>query len=270
MREHACQLGPHQQLAGIVTEPSVSARPISCLLINAGLVPKFGPYRIYAQLARSLAYEGFRTLRIDLGGLGDSPLVNSHEPLCERTAREIAIAIDHLQTLGDFEGVIVGGLCSGADDALRHAEHDARVTGVVLVDPFSYSTPSSRRRYLAMRLVGRTLRTLLAYRTRPRAASLGVRDVHLVEYRYMEQPESRRILAALLDRGVHVHFVYTGGMRDKFNHPFQLQQMFPDLDLSKRVTLDHFPRTEHTQVLAEDRAALVEAITRRLTLAGPR
>ena len=269
MREIACQLGPHQQLAGIVTEPVESARRTSCLLINAGLVPKFGPYRIYAQLARSLANVGFRTLRIDLGGLGDSPLVDSHEPLRERTAREIAIAIDHLCTLGEFESVILGGLCSGADDALRHAEHDPRVTGVVLVDPFSYATPSSRRRYLAMRIVGRALRALFAFRRRTLAGRLAVGDGHVVEYRYMEQPESRRILAALLERGVHVHFVYTGGMRDKFNHPSQLQQMFPDLDLSERVSIDHFPRTEHTQVLAEDRAALVQAITQRLTNVDP-
>lgn len=264
MREIACQFGPHQQLAGIVTEPVESARRVACLLVNAGLVPKFGPYRLYAQLARRLAREGFRTLRVDLGGLGDSPLVDSHEPLRERTAREIALAVDHLHTLGELEGVIVGGLCSGAADALRHAEHDPRVTGVVLIDPFSYATPSSRRRYLVMRIVGRPLRALLAFRRRPRAASIAGGGGHAVEYRYMEQPESRRILAALLERGVRVHFFYTGGMRAKFNHPSQLQQMFPDLDLSARVTVDHFPRTEHTQVLAEDRAALVHAITGRL------
>lgn len=71
MNEICCQFGEGNHLAGISTEPEGRAPRDELLLINAGLPPKFGPFRPYAKLARRLARDGRRTLRFDLGGIGD-------------------------------------------------------------------------------------------------------------------------------------------------------------------------------------------------------
>jgi len=268
MKETCCQFGPQRQLAGVVTEPAGPARRVACVLVNAGLVPKFGPYRLYTRLARRLAQEGYITLRFDLGGIGDSPPMSTGQPLDQRTALEIEAAIAQLSQRYALDGVVLGGLCSGAADSLRYAERDPRVTGVVLIDPFAYETRQSRWRYFMLRAAGRALRMLGLYQPRPRSPINAAMGRHLVEYAYMEKAESSRILRTLIARGARTHFVYTGGMRRAFNHESQLQAMFEGIDFKGLVTVDHFPHTDHTQLLEEDREALVEAISRRLLAAS--
>jgi alpha-beta hydrolase superfamily lysophospholipase len=256
LRETACKLD--DRLAGIVTAAAAPASRRALVLVNAGVVPKHGPFRLYAELARRVADDGYTTLRFDLGGLGDSTADTSGAPLVARTAAEIRAAVDHVATTGRHDRVVVGGLCSGAEDAFRYAETDARVTGVVLVDPFAYRTPGWYPRDFVRRATGRVLRALGAWQP------LAPGGRRLVDYRYMARREATRILAALVTRRARVHFVYTGGSARAFNHAGQLAAMFRGVDLDDRVTVDHLPDIEHTQLLAEDRARLVGAIGARL------
>ena len=258
IHESTCRLAG-DRLAGIVTAPSGGAGRGACVLVNAGVMPKHGPFRLYTELARRLARDGYTTLRFDLGGLGDSAASATAEPLATRTGGEIAAAVDHVAALGAGP-IVVGGLCSGAEDAFRYAERDARVTGVVLVDGFAYRTPGWYPRDFARRATGKALLAMGAFQPLP----FGDRGARLVDYRYMPRRESTRILSALLARRVRVHFVYTGGSADAFNHAGQLAAMFPALELDEHVTVDHLPSIEHTQLLAEDRERLVEAIGARL------
>jgi dienelactone hydrolase len=267
-REAVRQLGSGGRLVGIVSEPSEpSASParIACVLANAGLVPKAGPYRLYVQLARRLADDGVPTLRFDLGGLGDSAAAHTHVPLRARTALDIRAAVDHVMARGDVDGVVLGGLCSGAEDSFRYAETDPRVRGVVMIDPFSYRTAGWSWRHLAHRVARRTLRAAGVFE--PTVAATRTAAHGVVSYHYMEQVEATRILRALLARRAHVHFLYTGGSRDTFNHRSQLAAMFPGLPLAPHVVLDHLPHLDHTQLLAEDRRAVVDAIATRLATA---
>ena len=55
MKESCCQFGPLGQLAGILTEPDAPAPRVALVLVSAGLSPKCGPFRLYAELARRLA-----------------------------------------------------------------------------------------------------------------------------------------------------------------------------------------------------------------------
>jgi pimeloyl-ACP methyl ester carboxylesterase len=273
MKESPCQFGQQRNLAGIVTEPAAGALPgrVACVLVNAGLVPKFGPFRLYARLARRLSSDGFLTLRFDLSGIGDSRQEYAGLPLQERTMLEIGAAVDYLTERHAAEGVVLGGLCSGAEDSFRYAEGDARVAGVVLIDPFSYRTPGWKWRHLRHRLARRALRVLGVFQplTAPAAAAPTgtVKGRPLVNYKYMEHAESSRILRAMIGRKARVHFVYTGGMRETFNHEGQLEAMFKGIDFKGLVTLDHFPHTDHTQLLEEDRRRLIEAIGARLSAA---
>jgi hypothetical protein len=275
MIETCCQFGPRQQLAGIVTEPR-DAGSGTCVLVSAGLVPKFGPYRLYAQLARRLAQSGIRTLRFDLGDVGDSRQAHVGRTLEERTHLEIGAAVDFTSErfgLGGG-GVVLGGLCSGAEDSFRYAERDPRVSAVLLIDAFSYRTRGWSWRHGLHRATRTSMRWLgmyapLDYRNAA-ANSSAASNMPRLAYKQMEHAESSRILKALVARGVKIHFVYTGGVRESFNHPRQLNAMFKGIDFKGLVTLDYFPHIEHLQALQEERLALIEAIDLRLRGKGRR
>lgn len=273
MKESSCQFGDHNRLVGIMSAPEAAGRRVGLVLVSAGLSPKCGPFRLYAELARRLSREGFVTLRFDLGGIGDSGPGDTRDPLEIRTGREIVAALDYLSERSELDGIVLGGLCSGAEDSFRAAELDPRVTGVVLIDPFGYRTPGWAWRHLAYRVKRRLLRTVLLPRPwvphSPRRDGGMKPGRRLVEYKYMDRAESSRILRALVERKSHVHFVYTGGARKVFNHEGQLKAMFPEVDFNGLVTLNHFPHLEHTQLLRAERDALVEAIAKRLAWAAP-
>ncbi|HTA90522.1 MAG TPA: hypothetical protein VK745_13125 [Polyangiaceae bacterium] len=263
MKESCHQFGPQQRLIGILTEPSERAPRLGLVLVSAGLLPKFGPYRLHAELARRLASEPIATLRFDLGGIGDSAQEYERRPLKERTKLEIKAAIDHLCEERELDGIALGGLCSGAEDAFRAAEADPRVTSVVMIDPFAYRTAGWAWRNLLHRVQRRSLRALGLYEPLPPVASDDDRS-RFVNYKYMDRPEATRTLNALLARRARVHFVYTGGAREVFNHERQLRAQFADIALGDRVTLDYFPHIDHTQLLESDRWALIDAIAKRL------
>ena len=263
MREIACQFGEQVQIAGIVTEPAGDDRNAACVLIGAGLVPKYGPYRLYALLSRALSQSGFLALRFDLGGIGDSRQAYAGLMLKERTALEVRAALDYLDEHYPLDSVIVGGLCSGAEDAFRHAETDPRVTGVLMIDPFCYRTSGWRSRNLLHRATKLVMRATGAYAPHPSASQ------PVVTYKYMEYVESRRILEALIARGVKMHFVYTGGSRHFFNHHGQFQKMFRDVDFRGLVTVDHFPEMQHIQALEQHRQKLIGAVVHRMKVNWP-
>jgi dienelactone hydrolase len=260
VKESCLQFGPDRRLAGVVTEPS-GAPQRGLILINAGLVPKFGPYRLYTQLARRVAEGGVVTLRFDLGGVGDSLQEASARPLAARTNLEIRAAIDQLCERHALKDVALGGLCSGAEDAFRSAAEDERVTRVVLMDPFAYRTRGWGVRHVAHRVGRRALRALGVYEplVAPQTAA-----GRAVSYKYMEHAEAEAIFRTLLARRAHAHFIYTAGMREHFNHPSQLQAQFRELDFGSLVSVDYLAHLDHTQLLQADRDTLVETIARRL------
>jgi hypothetical protein len=259
MIETAVQFGTRRQLAGILTEPSDRAPRAYLVLVSAGLVPKSGPHRLYTQLARRLAADGVATLRFDLGGIGDS--VPSYVgPLRDRTTADLRAATDFLVARTPNATLAIGGLCSGAEDALRFAEHDLRIRAVMMIDPFAFRTSGWFWRHQVRRIWRRTLRALGLWAPLSQPGHAAV-----VDYDYMPHADAARALRALCDRRGFVHFLYTGGRLEQINHPDQLAAMFPTLPLREIVSVDHFPTTEHTQILQEDRDALVDTIVRRLT-----
>jgi len=260
MKESCCQFGPRRQLAGILSEPAAGPVRATVALVSAGVTPKFGPFRLYTELARRLARDGFRTLRFDLGGIGDSSEAFEEHPLERRAQLQVGAALDYLASRFELGEVALAGLCSGAEDSFRYAEHDRRVTGVVMIDPFAYRTSGFAWRQLGDRAKQRLLRAAGLYRPLPRAA-----ESSLVHYEYMAPAESTRILRALLERRVRLHFVYTGGMARSFNHRGQLQAMFQDVEFGDAVRLDHLPHLDHTQILERDRRTLIDTIARRLS-----
>ncbi|MFI5349111.1 MAG: hypothetical protein ACHQ2Z_06180 [Elusimicrobiota bacterium] len=257
IKESACRFGAHRQLAGVLTEPSGDAPRRAFVLVSAGLTPKFGPFRLYAELARRLASEGLLALRFDLGGIGDSGQEFANHTLRERTELEIRAALDHLTEHYQLDGVILAGLCSGAEDSFRYAALDPRVSGLMLMDPFGYKTLGWRTLDMLVR-IGRFTLGMLG-RLPPAGDGTA-----LIDYKHMDHDEASRILRSLILRKVAMHFVYTGGMHESFNHKGQLRAMFEGIDFEGLLALDYFPQFRHTQALEADRRALIDAIARNL------
>jgi alpha/beta superfamily hydrolase len=66
--------GRTRSLVGIITDPPEAERDpqrpaIVCL--NAGIIHRVGPHRLYVKMARTLAAMGFVVLRFDFSGIGD-------------------------------------------------------------------------------------------------------------------------------------------------------------------------------------------------------
>ena len=72
MIEEVTRFGSNGSLVGILSRPMRSNRNLpAILLLNAGLVHRVGPNRIYVRLARHFAALGFSVLRFDFSGIGD-------------------------------------------------------------------------------------------------------------------------------------------------------------------------------------------------------
>jgi len=93
MNELALQFGAERGLAGIVTEPVQADARSALVLVTAGLLPKCGPYRLYAELSRRVARDGVVSLRFDLSSIGDSAPHAGGLSLRARTELEIGSAI---------------------------------------------------------------------------------------------------------------------------------------------------------------------------------
>ncbi len=276
MRQLACQFGLSRHLVGTLSMPDGSDSPRSVLvLVSAGLTAKHGPHRLHFDIASRLAKRGIAVLRFDLGGIGNSDIADTGLTLAERTHADIRAAVDFLQERFSPEHIILGGLCSGAEDSFRYAESDIRVSGVLMIDAHAFRTRQWYVRHVLgrhffNRLVTKALRVLglLKIEQDPRESSVAEgMEGKLVAYQYTEIDEASQILQRLVDRGVYCHYVFTGGRRDVFNHRRQLVDMFPSVAMRGRVSVSHLPQIEHIQLFEEDRQTLIDTLERWLLLA---
>lgn len=187
-RERALRFGGRGELVGILTEPAVSPatpRP-GVIFINAGMVHRVGPNRLYVNLARHLAGRGFLSVRFDLSGIGDSPHRADGLPADESAVQETRAVMAALETAFGVRRFVLAGLCSGAVTAFRSALGDPRVAGAVLLNPQGFhhdpgwnarvQTISESRRYLRRALLSpgswrRALRGRVDYRRFLRVAA---------------------------------------------------------------------------------------------------
>jgi exosortase A-associated hydrolase 1 len=104
------------------------------VVITGGPQYRVGSHRQFTLLARKLAALNFPVLRFDYRGMGDS----EGEPRSfERVNADIRAAVDALfAQVPQLKQVVLWGLCDAASAALLYAPEDARVAGVVLLNPW--------------------------------------------------------------------------------------------------------------------------------------
>ena len=115
--------------------PSPAAPTV--LFVNAGTNPRSGWGRQTTALARRLAGRGVPSLRMDLGGLGDSAdRPGRASPLYSDAAlADVAAALDGLRADGP---VVLVGACSGAYLGFHAAVHEPRLAGALLVNLYCF------------------------------------------------------------------------------------------------------------------------------------
>ncbi len=145
VHERIFWIGPERQLFGILSEPDngVSADRPTVVLLNAGSSYRVGPNRLNVLLARHLARNGFRSLRLDLGGLGDSAVPvcgRENDPYAATAFGDIKLALKSLQSHRGVQRVVLMGLCSGAYFAFQMAvqSNDAALVESVLINPLTF------------------------------------------------------------------------------------------------------------------------------------
>jgi pimeloyl-ACP methyl ester carboxylesterase len=140
VKEHAVLLGKDQSLVGILTENGDATTheqdgPTGVLLLNAGLIHRIGPNRIYVKMARLLASMGFVVFRFDFSGIGDSGPRRDKLPIVESMTDEMRQALNYLEEFRGIKQFVCVGLCDGAGAATQILAVDQRVKKAVLINP---------------------------------------------------------------------------------------------------------------------------------------
>ncbi len=144
IREEPFSFGEGDRLFGILTQPKAAAAghaPPAIILLNSGSVHRIAVNRMNVTLARAWAALGFRVLRMDIGGIGDS----AHAPGYEENVCYSKFAVEDVEramrALRDRTGAdrfVLSGLCSGAYLTFQTALRGGPVVGAMLINPLTF------------------------------------------------------------------------------------------------------------------------------------
>lgn len=161
------------QLPGVLHRPAQASRQ-GVLVVVGGPQTRVGSHRQFVLLARDLAAAGYPVLRFDYRGMGDA---DGEFVGFEGIAQDIRAAVDTLQSqCPDVSEVVIWGLCDAATAAAFYVPSDARITGLVLLNPWVRSEQGQaeaylRHYYLRRLLQGDFWRKLLLGRVRVRRSA---------------------------------------------------------------------------------------------------
>jgi dienelactone hydrolase len=272
VRERAVLLGKKKNLVAVITESEqrLSGRPPGAILLNAGLIHRVGPHRINVQIARRLAASGFHAIRLDLAGIGDSANRTDDLSLQAGVVSDVKAAMDflgHEYELGQF---VLMGICSGANNALQVAQHEARVSGIVCIEPYYFATTAYHIYVYKKRLLNpRSWRRLVAtdsdfWRILKRKFRAGnLRTIKNQKNRIpggQHESFKHRItseIQSLIGRGVNLHFVYCMDSPSYYNHHLPLRD---HEDFLPQYHSSLFENTDHTFTLLSAQQMLVNTI----------
>jgi pimeloyl-ACP methyl ester carboxylesterase len=257
--EQAVLLGRGKSLVGVLARPAGGAdsqRP-AVIILNTGIVHRVGHHRMYVDMSRQLAAAGHAVLRFDFSGIGDSRGRADGLGPVEAFLADVGDATDWLSASCDADGIVLMGLCSGAEIALRYGHTDPRVVGLALFDP---PIPPTTRFYVdyILRRMTRLRSWLTVVRGRGRlwgdlaariALALG-RSPSAGEGSLLD-PRARRKLERLyrnsLERDIALLVVLTGGeLAARQTYREQLLDAFPGLTFEGGLRLEHFADSDHT------------------------
>jgi hypothetical protein len=294
IKERVVTFGPGDSLVGIETRPVEKngappdgpPRP-GVILLNAGAVHRVGPHRMSVNLARRFARAGHVAFRFDRAGVGDSRSragAGSDESIVIEDGRA---AMDHLQQSTGVDRFVLGGLGSGADDSVRIALADPRVSAILLLDPYAYPTLGFYLRQYGPRgaqppdWIGLGRRTAAALVAAARArlprrfangdarATDGAEGAEGAEVANRPTPSRHHPprgqfaaqLRQLVARGVAIYIAYSGSRDAVYNYAEQFDDAFAPYGIgSADVSCTFLPRVNQTYTELEAQRRLGDTL----------
>lgn len=259
MNEIPVLFGPESTLVGVVCQPSGTPRTqdLAFLTFNAGVVPRIGPHRFNVKLSRTMAQAGIPSLRFDLGGLGDSRPAGAQKDFLQQAIADVRAAMDYMEMHHGIRRFILIGNCSGAVHIYWTALEDPRVSAILMFDGFWYRTRWSRlaRHWKRFRTgtwkgaalaVGRRVAGLLRM-ARKKDDNPPV-DIFAADDSSGNPPRADycRAMQSLVDRGVDVFLVFSGGVIDAYSYAGQFRDGFGKEQFFAKVRCDFLPQIDHT------------------------
>jgi pimeloyl-ACP methyl ester carboxylesterase len=273
--ERAVVFGSTGPLIGILTDAAPTGRhanSAAILLLNAGLLHRVGPRRLYVHLARRLAELGHVVLRFDFSGIGDSPS-SSSEPFGRSALRETREAMDWLSSELGTNRFILMGICSGAGVSFEAACSDDRVVGVALInyqiitdddgDLVAYLEEHKNMHYyrrIAVFTRSSWLRLFTGatnYRELLRMPTMLFRH-RLTGQKVAFTTEAR--LRLLVQRGVMVMFIFS----ERDPSLDLLRKPIRNLRFSDKIGLDVIPGADHLFTSPDHQEWLLHVLTARM------
>ena len=145
VRERPVRFGPEGQFFGIVTEPlrpQADRARTAILFVSVGSNLHVGPNRMYVTQARALASLGFVCLRMDIGGVGESPPSagrRENHLYARHSVSDVREAVRMLREQLQISQVVLTGVCSGAYLSYHAANEDAGISSVILINPQTFT-----------------------------------------------------------------------------------------------------------------------------------
>lgn len=256
--ESALNVDPATGLFGILTLPRQALRDTGFIFMNPGLLHRVGPFRLYVDIARNLANAGFASLRLDQSGKGDSDAL----PGLAATEVTIANLRSAAECLARETGVrrfVVGGLCSGADDALQAGSQLEGLAGLFMFDGYVHRTA----RFYFHRY-GPKLFSLQSWMKR-----LSFSEVHskptnndIGKLRNWGTPtEMIERYRMLIDKGVYILAVFSGWNDNCYAYPSQFIESISHRQAATYAAELHIPGSTHLLHLSVHRQRAVDGVT---------
>ena len=145
IKESVIHFGKDNRNTAILTEPEESKKTNlpTVIISNSGANHRVGPSRLYVLIARELSLMGYRCIRIDVPGIGDSIISNQQLENIEyitSSSNELLDVITNLDRNTHNNEYILMGLCSGAYFSFHAALElkNINIIESILINPLTF------------------------------------------------------------------------------------------------------------------------------------
>jgi hypothetical protein len=284
MKEVPYSIGKSPRLVGIYTESDLAESEAdsrdnkpTILLLNSGLIPNMGPYRLYVELARRFAKMGFNTFRFDFSGIGNSDQhADATRTLDELYMNDLKTVMDFFEAQQGACQFILMGICSGARYAHDGTVMDARVVGAVCIDGYLYRTLKYYIYMYGSKLFSLSsllsalkmmFRKILPLDNSDAGLSLSTQETTAFSYSKDSRKRVEMDFRKLIERGVSLLCIFTGSF---CRYKDQLADNFKKVDFGENIKVTYLRDAEHVFPLTEDRDLLITAISNWLKTKFPK
>ena len=261
--EHQAEFESNHPLFGILTRPATECRRVGFIFLNSGLLNHVGPYRLYVTTIRRLAESGFCSIRLDMSGYGDSPRRESAvHP--DALIADVQDAVSALRNVG-VEQVVIGGLCSGADYALRVAEYIPECAGLFLWDGYAPKTAKYYIKKFLPKIVSADAWRRRLGIDRQTQAPPPPKSAGPVDDRTLRDWDDQKTMidrcADLLDRGVKIFALFTRDATFVYSYCGQLADAVANGQNADQIVELYLPDVRHLLPITEHRELVLNRFT---------